>query len=236
MLLTVVSLSASSRDSAYLAQRIIGPKLWSQVVQIENPGATPDGRYPAEFHGLVIAFGDVLWLYTEYDGTQNLSSHRGQVAVDDASLETMLRAINPGWSLGKDTAEPPPAGLSPTVVPPNGCFLACLVVWQILEQSKQPPKEARLIACYAPDRTTGHMLLQYRWGPRRYVFDPGQPDKAIPLRYGMGDDALLIARTILGERWAVPPERAVPLDLVGGSPRRVSRAVTGSSAPSQPRS
>ena len=77
------------------------------MVRIEIEPAE-HSRYPAEFHGLVIAFADILWFYTEYDGTQNLSSRRGQLAADEANLEALLREIHPSMTRFTVETDAPP--------------------------------------------------------------------------------------------------------------------------------
>src|SRR6187455_2988907 len=149
MLLVVTPLFAGSRESAFLAQQMLGPQVWSRVVRIENEPAE-HSRYPAEFHGLVIAFADILWFYTEYDGTQNLSSRRGQLAADQADLEKLLREIHPNLTRFTIETDAPPAHDLPQVLP-NACFVACLKHWAKLQESKRPPKRVRLIACFPTD-------------------------------------------------------------------------------------
>src|SRR5215469_8361935 len=76
-----------------LAQQMLGPTVWSQVIRIEN--CAPRSRYPADFCALVFELDDVLWLYTPYDGTQSLSRYRGRVERDKAGLGDLLRAVDP---------------------------------------------------------------------------------------------------------------------------------------------
>ncbi|MES1167772.1 MAG: hypothetical protein ABUL61_01245, partial [Oleiharenicola lentus] len=132
-LLLAVPALAGSRESAYRARELIGPEVWSRVVHIENqPGVA--SRYPGEFYALVVEFADVLWFYTEYDGTQNLSLQRGQVAADKANLGALLRAVDPAlqeYTLAPEVSEP----IGEAVIPPNGCFLACLVRWREFRQA-----------------------------------------------------------------------------------------------------
>ncbi len=236
-LLLAVPALAGSRESACRARELIGPNVWSRVVHIENE-PVEGSRYPAEFYGLVVEFADVLWLYTEFDGTQNLSDQRGRVAADKTNLGALLRAVDPAlrsYTIEPDATEP----LGEAVIPPNGCFIACLVRWGELRQAYNPPnpKHARLIACFPPTATTaGHMLLEYRRGLSRFIFDPDQPEKVIRLPWFSTDEALAIAGRVLKERWPEPPVRATSLDLT--PPRRrasLNHLIATDSSPVQPR-
>lgn len=211
MLLVVTPLFASSRESAFLAQHLLGPQVWSRVVRIENAPAE-NSRYPAEFHGLVIAFADILWFYTEFEGTQNLSSRRGQVAVDEANLSALLREIYPGMIRFTVETDAPPLHDLPQVLP-NACFVACLKYWAALQASGRSTKSVRLIACFPSDSPIGHMILEYRRGLRRYVFDPDRPDQQIHIPFWANSSPLSTATRALQARWRVPPIRVTAVDL-----------------------
>jgi len=232
MLLVVAPLFAGSRESAFLAQRFLGPDVWSRVVRIESL-PVEGSRYPAEFHGLVIAFADILWLYTEYDGTQNLSFRRGQLAADQANLDVLLRAVHPTMiRCTEETAAPAPYELPAAL--PNACFVACLKHWATLQQAGRAPKQVRLIACFPPDSDVGHMILEYRRGLRRFVFDPDRPDQRIAIPFWISDSPLAIASRALQERWPTPPGRATPVDLelpVGAVSRNFIAATTPADRP-----
>jgi hypothetical protein len=211
MLLVVTPLFASSRDSAFLAQYLLGPQVWSRVVKIES-APMENSRYPAEFHGLVIAFADILWFYTEFDGTQNLSPRRGQVAMDEANLGELLRTIHPGMIRFTAETDAPALYDLPQVLP-NACFVACLKYWAMLEESGRPPKHVRLIACFPSDSPIGHMILEYRRGLRRFVFDPDRPGEQIPIPFWANGSALSTATRALQPRWRSAPHRVTSVDL-----------------------
>jgi len=235
-LLLAVPALAGSRESAYRARELIGPDVWARVVRLEDAPVEGSAR-PAKLHGLVVEFADVLWLYTEYDGTQNLSQQRGRVAADKANLGELLHAADPAlrqYTIEPEAAEP----IGESVIPPNGCFLSCLVRWRELRQTEHPPKHARLIACFPPeDRSAGHMLLEYRRGLSRYIFDPDQPTKLIRLPWFSTDEPLAVAGRVLKERWPEPPVRATSLDL--NPPRHrasINHLIANSGHPAPPRS
>jgi hypothetical protein len=73
-------------EAAFQARAMFGPEIWSRVLRIENDSPGRHSRYPAEFHTLVVAFEDILWLYTEFDGTQTLSRYAGRIEEDRADL------------------------------------------------------------------------------------------------------------------------------------------------------
>jgi hypothetical protein len=227
---------AGSRESAFRAQELAGPDVWSQVIRIENAEPRETARLPEHFYGLVVVFADIVWLYTEFDGTQNLSPRRGQTTADIANLGELLRAVDPHW-VGFEVATQPPLPAELPLSPPNSCFPACVAQWQELMRTKRPPKEARLIACYAPGRITGHMLLEFRKGWSRYVYDPERSLQPIRLRWGTGRDSLAVANAILAPRWEVPPARTSTVDLAPirrASPPRL--APTAGTPPTQERS
>jgi len=212
LLLVVTPLFAGSRESAFLAQDILGPDIWSRVVRLEREPLEGDRR-PAELHGLVIAFADILWYYNEYDGTQNLSSRRGQLSSDKANLAALLREIDPAMIRFTEETERPPATVMPDVVP-NACFLSCLRHWEMLQRSAKPPKRIRLIACFPPGSpTNGHMILEYRRGLRRFVFDPDRPTLQITIPFWVSGNPLTTATRALGGRWVTPPGTATEVDL-----------------------
>lgn len=222
LLLAVTPLFAGSRESAFLAQKLLGPDVWSRVVRIESePGE--NNRFPPEYHGLVIAFADILWLYTDIDGTQNLSSRRGQLAADRANLGELLRGADPAIVGFTEVTVGPAERDLPTVLP-NACFVACVKHWQTLLRSPHPPKKARLIACFPTDAWTGHMLLEYRRGFSRVVFDPDRPDRQISIPFWVNPNPLTTATRALRERWPSPPSHATSIDfekMVGPSAKNL---------------
>ncbi len=215
---------ADSREAAFRARAWLGPDVTARVIRITNAASATNGR-PAEFHGLVIAFADILWLYTEADGTQNLSLRRGQLAEDEANLLALLQEAIPGVAAFADDNEAPPGFAKAAGPPPNGCFIACVARWEKLRRERNPPGHVRLLACYPPDRRAGHMLLEFERGRRRYVFDPAAPRELRRLS-GAEDDPLAVATAALEPRWRVKPVKvtavAVPDRAAGPVGTRVA--------------
>jgi hypothetical protein len=82
-----------------------------------------------------------------------------------------------------------------------------------LQASGHPPKRVRLIACFPSDIPVGHMIMEYRRGLQRYVFDPDQPDHQIAVPFWVSNDPLKTATRALQSRWKTPPHRVTSVDL-----------------------
>lgn len=212
--LLVAPLQAGSLESAFQARAMIGSEVWSRVVRIENERAGRASRYPAQFHGLVVAFEGRLWLYTEFDGTQSISLYAGRVEEDQADLGPLLRAIEPGLTRFEDVTDRQPFGILARP-PPYHCFLAAVAHWQKLQGEDNPPTRARLLAFYPERARQGHMVLEYWRDGRRYVFDPEHPLKDRELPVQLTEDPLKVARTIHRTGDRNRPVRAMHLDLGG---------------------
>lgn len=213
-LLLVASLHAGTRETAFQAQAMLGLGVWSRVLLIENENVGRGSRYPAEFHGLVVAFEGILWLYTEFDGTQTLSLYGGRLAADQADLAPLLRAVEPGLGRFEEVTESPPVKLGEES-PPYACFLASVARWQQLQREPVPPTRARLLAYYPRDERQGYMVLEYWREGRRFVFDPDSPgaDRVMSLR--LGEDPLKVARALFRSGDRNRPVRVRHLDLGG---------------------
>ncbi len=201
---------AESRAAAFRARARLGPDVAARVIRITAAPAA-NGR-PAEFHGLVVAFADILWLYTEADGTQNLSLRRGQLAEDEANLLGLLRQAIPGVTGFADDTDPAPARANPAGPLPNGCFIACVAHWEKLRRERDPPGRVRLLACYPPSRGSGHMVLEFWRRERCYVFDPDEPGTLRRLPAREGEDPLAVAAAALEGRWRTKPVKAIAVE------------------------
>lgn len=212
-LLLSTSLSAGSRESAFQARAMLDPGIWSRVLRIENEKVGPQSRYPAEFHGLIVAFEGILWLYTELDGTQSLSRYSGRLAADQANLAPLLRAVDPGLKIFADVTEQPPGFLEGA--PPYACFLAAVARWQRLQREPVPPTRARLLAYYTRGESQGHMVLEYWRDDRRFVFDPERPRVEQEMSPRLPEDPLKVARALFAPFDRKRPVRAMQLNLRG---------------------
>lgn len=214
VLLLPAVLEAGTLESAFQARAMLGPGVRSQVLRIENERPGRGSNYPAEFHGLLVEFQGILWLYTEFDGTQSLSRHAGRVAADRADLAPLLRAVEPGLGRYTEITDGPPFGTLARP-PPYHCFLASVARWQRLQAESNPPTRARLLAIYPKGRRQGHMVLEYWRDGRRYVFDPEYPAKDQEVSLRLAEDPLKVARSLYRLDPRPKPERAVHLDLDG---------------------
>lgn len=214
LLVFVSCLRAGSRESAFQVRAMLGPELWSRVLRVENDRPGRDSRYPAEFHALVVEFEGILWLYTEFDGTQTLSRYAGRADEDRAGLAALLQAVEPGLVRFEDVTDRPPPALAPGA-PPYACFPASVARWTELRRGPNPPERARLLAYYPERQRQGHMVLEYWQDGRRYVFDPAQPatDREISIR--LGEDPLRVARVLFRPGDRHRPVRAMHLELGG---------------------
>lgn len=213
-LLLTASLHAGTLETAFQARAMLGPGVWSRVLRIENEKAGRGSRYPAEFHGLVVAFEGILWFYSEIDGTQTLSRQRGRLEADQADLGPLLRAVEPGLARFEEVTDRPPAHV-PAGPPPLTCFFGSVARWQQLQQEPGPPARARLLAYYPWAERQGHMVLEYWRDGRRYVFDPEKPadERELPVR--LAEDPLKVAQALFVPWHKNRPTRATHLNLGG---------------------
>lgn len=213
-LVMVASVQAGSLESAFQARAMLGAGVWSRVLRIENDRSPFDSRYPAVFHGLLVEFQGILWLYTEFDGTQSLSLYAGRSEADRANLAPLLQAVEPGLKRYEDVTDRPPFGILGRP-PPFPCFPAAVARWQQLQAGGNPPARARLLAIYPKGHRQGHMVLEYWRDGRRYVFDPEYPakDREVPAK--VGDEPLKVAQALYRHEPRMEPARAMQLRLEG---------------------
>jgi len=214
LLLLPVALSADSLRSAFQARAMLGTEIWSRVLRIKNERPGRGSRYPAEFHGLLVDFQGILWLYTEFDGTQSLSRYAGRTEADRADLAPLLQAVEPGLTLADADVDGPPFGTLGRP-PPFHCFPAAVARWQKLQGEPNPPTRARLLAIYPQGRRQGHMVLEYWRDGHRFVFDPERPARDQELALELAEDPLKVARALYRLDARLSPVRAMHLDLSG---------------------
>jgi hypothetical protein len=201
----------SSLANARRAQAELGPETWSEVIRIENDA--PASRYPRALHALVFELAGILWFYSDTDGTQSLSLHRGQLAEEKAGLAPLLRAIEPGfarWSVVPATASAPRARRGEL---PNGCFIESVAALRERLAHGAEMVGAQLLSFYVDVETgrKGHTVLACETAQGIEVIDPAHPAVVRRFSAELGADALRLARAFAGGD--VAKARWVPLEV-----------------------
>ena len=216
-----------SLRNARRAQAELGAEFWSEVIRIENNSLA--SRYPRELHALVFELAGILWFYSDADGTQSLSLHRGRLAEEKADLAPLLRAIEPGfarWSVVPGGAGGP-KGRRPELA--NGCFIDSIAVLRERLAHGAEIAGARLLSFYVDSKIgrAGHTVLTCETAQQIEVIDPLEPGRVRRFAVALGTDALALARALEGG--SIVKARWVPLDivLVGAFARRESAAGSG---------
>ncbi|MBL9185982.1 MAG: hypothetical protein JNK23_00750 [Opitutaceae bacterium] len=208
--------AATPLDNARHAQALLGPGIWSQLIEIEN--VAPGSRYPAVVHALVFEFVGILWFYTDADGTQSFSTHRDNLAAEKADFAPLLRDIDPGFKrwrvLPMSPAAPPEAGRPLQ----NGCFIESLAIARARVLAGRPLRAARLLSYYMNEGATriGHTVLIHETGGRVEVFDPGRPGTPLSFPRHMAGEPIVLARALERREIALARFLALESESVAG--------------------
>lgn len=163
-------------ESAHQAQGMLGPGIWSQVVEVENTAV--GSRYPSPLYATVFEFDDVLWLYTG-TGTQPLERSRDRVKRYRDHLLPLLQTVEPGFSSVKIL--PPSGGVGedlPQLV--NGCVIESIYTLEQLRRKGEEIEKAKLLL-YSTTRghrrvgegyPRGHAVLVFETLEGRFFVDP----------------------------------------------------------------
>ena len=198
-----------SLDHARQAQALLGPGVWSQVIQVKNESR---GRvYPATVHALVFELAGILWFYTDANGTQSFSLHVGRLEEEKADFAPLLRDINRGftrWSVLPDAAPPAEARTEPLK---NGCFIESVAALRERLARQAGIREPRLLSYYLRTgaAAAGHTVLAYDVDGHVEIFDPARPTDHLEYPRRVGRDALGLAQALEGGR--VTSARYVPM-------------------------
>jgi hypothetical protein len=200
--------SDTSLETVKRAQFLIQSHTWSEVVRIENTGAS--SRYPRKVNALVFQLDSVLWFYTPTDGTQSLSLFRGRAESDKHNLGNLLAAIDEGftaWEVMPREGEPP-AGRTRL---PNGCFIESMaILFDRLAHGARIENPKQLSYYVAlPGGMRGHTVLQFASAGRVQVIDPDWPSSPRRIRYADEGNATSVALRIRGD---IAKARHLPLD------------------------
>jgi hypothetical protein len=234
LLLPALPAAEASLASARQARQMLGPAGWACVLRIEN--TNPRSSYPAEVYATVFEFDNILWFYTETDGTRSLSRQLGRLAEDKADLQPLLKRIDPGFTRFEPVPDTGVQFASARSHLPNGCFIDSVVALQESFDAGVPLTHAALLSYYTTvnGRRRGHTVLVYETPDGCFFVDRARSRRARPVGLaGIDDDALVVARAVHGAfaprqieraRWVgavVPTARLAPayVDAPTAGPR-----------------
>lgn len=213
------------------AQALLGPDVWSRAIRIEN--SARHGPYPRTLHALVFELEGVLWFYTDTDGTQSFSLHRGRLAEEEADFGPLLRDIEPGFTRWSTVPAATIAAREPRGSLPNGCFIKSVAAARALGGEVH---HRQVLAYYVstPSGLRGHAVLTYETRGRLEVLDPEQPHHTQQFSETLGHEALTLARALSGGK--VMSARLFPLDTFGLPASRYATAGPAGGNPEPARS
>jgi hypothetical protein len=191
------SLANASVDTARQARTELGAGIWARVLRIENTNSR--SRYPAIVYATVFEFAGLLWFYTDTDGTQSFSLHRGRLDEEKADFRPLLRDIDPGFTAFEVL---PDSGLQFAVERrqlPNGCFIDSVAALQAHLARGERLKGAALLSYYikVAGQVHGHTVLAYEIPAGLVVIDSAQGQTPVPVRQGsLASEPLRIARAV----------------------------------------
>jgi hypothetical protein len=200
-----------ARRHAQVAQAALGPGVWSRLIRIENENRT--GPYPRIVHAVVFELAGLLWFYTDTDGTQSFSLHRGRLAEEEQDFGPLLRAIDPGFVRWTIVPDAPGSVSAATEELPNGCFLESVAALRRLVDAGVSVNQPMLLSYYADPsrRKAGHTVLAYETQGRLELIDPAQPKTRETFSLALRADPLRLARAAAGD--FVVKARYLPLEL-----------------------
>jgi hypothetical protein len=215
-ILLVLLLAATLRAGdplahARQAQAMLGPETWTQIIRVENTARF--GRYPRIVFALVFELADILWFYTDADGTQSFSLHQGRLAEEKADFGPLLRDIDPGFAHWSVVTNDVPATAKSGGELPNGCLIKSVAALRSRLARGGAVARPSLLSFYVdtPGGRRGHTVLTYEAGGHLEVIDPEQPTRIQRFATALEGDALALARTLSGNR--IVAARWVPMGL-----------------------
>jgi hypothetical protein len=221
--LAVVAIASGAEDSLLhvrRAQALLGPDVWSRIIEVENDSLR--SPYPARLHALVFELADVLWFYSDVDGTQSFSLHRGRLAQEKADFAPLLRDIEPGFTRWRVIENGPllEEAEGGGEMLPNGCFIESVAALRRLVEQGATVSSPGLLSYYAKSsqRPQGHTVLTYLVPGRVMVVDPLRPDTPLGFPATLARDPKRLARAIQGPE--IDRARVLPLELPGRTAAR----------------
>lgn len=197
LVLATAGWAASSLEHARVAQSLLPPDTWSQVLRIENTAS--DEVYPDEVYALAFEFSGLLWFYTDADGTQSLSLAWGQLELEKQEMSRLLLAIHPGF-VRYAVVDGPASAVDAEAVAalPNGCFLRSWAELHHRVAQGEPITRARLLSYYytARGRRWGHTVLVYDTHEGLFAVDPFESGATRRVKERLGASPVEFARQL----------------------------------------
>lgn len=211
LLAVPIRASVDGLGHARQAQAMLGPGTWSRVIRVENLARS--SRYPRIVYALVFELAEILWFYTDTDGTQSFSLHRGRLAEEKADFGPLLRDIEPGFANWNVVAQEAPAATRVGAKLPNGCFIDSVAALHRRLARGGTAAHPSLLSFYVDtaEGRQGHTVLTYEAGGRLEVIDPLASEKPRRFSLALAGDALALARFLNGGR--IVTARWVPVDV-----------------------
>jgi len=210
LVFTVALRAQPSLEHARGAQLMLGPDVWSRVIQIENRAHR--SRYARKVYALVFELQGLLWFYTDADGTQSFSLHRDRLAAEKANFGPLLRDIEPGFIHWREVSAADLAQVRPSAQLRNGCFIESVALWRERAAQGVPLAEPRLLSFYIETAhgRTGHTVFAFRDGEAVKLIDPVRPEAVVSVPLAHATDPLRLAREFGGRE--VSKARVFPLE------------------------
>jgi len=147
---------------------------WARVLRVENNN--PRSQYPRTVYATVFEFAGLLWFYTETDGTQSFSLHRGMLAGEKADFRPLLRDIDPGFAAFEVLPDSDPLFARSAEALPNGCFIESVAALHASLERGERIQGAALLSYYIESggRMHGHTVLAYETPAGLRVVDSAQ--------------------------------------------------------------
>ncbi len=167
-----VQIAQASLRTAQQARAELGSGVWSRVLRIDN--SNPHNGYPSTVFATVFEFDGILWFYTDANGTQSFSLHRGRLDEEKANFTSLVQAISPDFRFFEilpEVAGKPVHVTSARL--PNGCFIDSLAALRYRIEAGDAILRASLLSVYVGRGATlhGHTVLAYETPAGAFLID-----------------------------------------------------------------